>query len=104
VLPEPKRNPPPPADWFSVHEGIYAWKVQAHTHRQAALKYAERHYASLEDLKDELVLVVIRERDGLRHAALLRSKVLVQWTAPQVEEVRETTPVGPNTETQESRG
>jgi len=80
-------------EWFTVYEGsVYLegtrrWAVEAHTHRQAAIKYAEHHYATPEDLKDELALVVIRERDGLRCAALLKSKILVQWTAPRVEGV-----------------
>lgn len=90
TLPAPKPVAPP-MERFAVYEGsVYLegtrrWEVEAHTHRQAAIKYAERYYATPEELKDELVLVVIRERDGLRCAALLKSKILVQWTAPRVE-------------------
>ncbi len=71
---------------FAVYEGTTPWRTEAHTHRQAAIRYAERHYGALDGLKDELVLVVVRVGDGARMVCLLKSKVLVQWAAAQVEE------------------
>ncbi len=82
-----ERQAIPPMEAFVVHDGAGSWHTEAHTHRQAALKYADKNYGDPDTLKDELVLIVIRVRDGRRCACLLKSKLLVQWTAPQVEEV-----------------
>lgn len=87
VVPAPEPTKAPQDERFVVHDGKAAWPTEARTHRQAALKYAEKNFSDPEALRDELVLVVIRERDGRRCAALLKSKIVVQWTAPQVEEV-----------------
>lgn len=75
-------------EWYGVYDGVSCCRIEAHTPRQAAIKYAEKRHGTLDTMRDELVLVVIRERDGLRCSALLQPKVLVQWTAPRVEEVR----------------